>query len=89
MAIEAKDFWLKWNDEIRNSNPSELPAGLEPDDKLLLECGCYYVGDGPELRDYYAASLDAIEKTAPQYREGQYIKARAVQEMFATLLTRA
>lgn len=74
MAIEARDMWLSWNEEIASSDPRALPAGLQPDDKLLLTCGCYYVGDGKELREYYAESLRSISRSAPGFRDGQFIK---------------
>jgi glycine/D-amino acid oxidase-like deaminating enzyme len=78
MAIEARDMWISWNNAIAGSDASALPPGLEPDDKLLHECGCYYVGDGQDMKEYYAESLRSIERTAPHLRKKQFIKVRSL-----------
>jgi sarcosine oxidase / L-pipecolate oxidase len=80
MAIEARNMWMSWNNAIASSDASALPPGLEPDDKLLHECGCYYVGDGQDMKDYYAESLRSIERTAPHLRKKQFIKGRPEDE---------
>ena len=74
LAIEARDIWYSWNEAIANSNPADLPAGIEKNDQLLLDCGCYYIADGKEMRAYYADSLESIGKTAPKLRERQFVK---------------
>ena len=74
LAIEARDIWYSWNKEIADSNPSDLPSGIEQDDKLLLNCGCYYIADGETMRDYYADSLSSIGRTAPELRKNQFVK---------------
>ncbi|KAL6364493.1 hypothetical protein LRP88_01894 [Fusarium phalaenopsidis] len=75
LAIEARDFWLSWNKAITEANVSDLPKGLTPEDKLFYICGSYFLAEGPELRDYYADSLKTMEKTAPEFRRMQFVKA--------------
>ncbi|KAJ3456574.1 hypothetical protein MRS44_016597 [Fusarium solani] len=75
LAIEARDFWLSWNKAITEANVSDLPEGLTPEDKLFYICGSYFLAEGPELRDYYADSLKTMEKTAPEFRRMQFVKA--------------
>ncbi|KAJ4186392.1 hypothetical protein NW755_007687 [Fusarium falciforme] len=75
LAIEARDFWLSWNKAIAEANASDLPEGLTPEDKLFYICGSYFLAEGPELRDYYADSLKTMEKTAPEFRRMQFVKA--------------
>ena len=70
----ARDFWLSWNKEIAESNLSQLPDGLTPEDKLFYICGSYFLAEGPELPDYYADSLRTMEKTAPEFRKMQFVK---------------
>lgn len=74
LAIEARAIWLSWNKNIEESTSSQLPSGLEPDDKLLHECGNYFLAEGPELCDFYKESLDLMEKTAPDVRKTQFLK---------------
>lgn len=74
LAIEARDLWLSWNKQISQSAPSQLPAGLSPDDKMLHECGSYFIAEGAELRDFYRESLETMEKTAPEFRKMQFVK---------------
>ncbi|KAH6989671.1 FAD dependent oxidoreductase [Ilyonectria sp. MPI-CAGE-AT-0026] len=80
LAIEARNVWLSWNNAISGSLPSELPAGLTPDDELLCICGNYFIAEGPQLRDFYAESLKVMEKTAPEFRKMQFIKGNAEDE---------
>ncbi|KAM6510820.1 hypothetical protein FSOLCH5_011265 [Fusarium solani] len=75
LAIEARDFWLSWNKAITETKVSDLPEGLTPEDKLFYICGSYFLAEGPELRDYYADSLKTMEKTAPEFRRMQFVKA--------------
>ncbi|KAM0324311.1 hypothetical protein ACHAQA_008088 [Verticillium albo-atrum] len=75
LAIEARDIWLSWNKRIASSSQSELPKGLSPEDTLLLECGNYFIGGGPELTPFYQESLQAMERTAPEMRRMQFVKA--------------
>ncbi|KAL2673904.1 hypothetical protein Neosp_012348 [[Neocosmospora] mangrovei] len=75
LAIEARDFWLSWNKAITEANISDLPGSLTPEDKLFYICGSYFLAEGPELRDYYADSLKTMEKTAPEFRKMQFVKA--------------
>lgn len=74
LAIEARDIWLSWNEHIANASPSQLPAGLAPDDKLLFVCGSYFLAEGSELRDFYRDSLDTMERTAPDFRKKQFVR---------------
>ncbi|KAF4461055.1 sarcosine oxidase [Fusarium albosuccineum] len=74
LAIQARDLWLSWNKTIAESSSSELPEGLNPEDKLFYICGSYFLAEGPDLRDYYAESLDTMEKTAPEFRKMQFVK---------------
>lgn len=67
-------MWLSWNQAIQSARPSNLPAGLTPEDQLLYICGCYFAAEGPTLRDYYEDSLLTMEKTAPDFRKMQFIK---------------
>ncbi|KAH7131605.1 FAD dependent oxidoreductase [Dactylonectria estremocensis] len=80
LAIEARDFWLSWNKAIADAGPTELPEGLTPEDKLLYTCGSYFLAEGPELRDYYADSLKTMERTAPEFRNMQFVKGNADDE---------
>ncbi|KND91998.1 L-pipecolate oxidase [Tolypocladium ophioglossoides CBS 100239] len=80
LAIEARDVWLSWNKRIAESGPSDLPAGLTPEDKLLDMCGCYFLAAGPTLRGSYAESLDTMERTAPEFRKMQFVKGNAEDE---------
>lgn len=75
LAIEARDIWLSWNKHVARSAPSELPNGLTPEDTLLLECGNYFVAAGPELVPFYRESLETMERTAPEMRSMQFVKA--------------
>lgn len=77
LALEARDIWLEWNRSIRESNPSELPHPLTPADELLTLCGVYHLADGPEMIDRYVENLSVMEKTAPDFRDLQFIKVRA------------
>ncbi|KAJ4251820.1 hypothetical protein NW762_011117 [Fusarium torreyae] len=72
LAIVARDFWLSWNKDIAESNLSQLPDGLTPDDKLFYICGSHFLAEGPELPGYYADSLRTMEETAPEFREMQF-----------------
>ena len=74
LAIEARDMWLSWNQAIQTSNSSDLPPGLTPEDQLLYICGCYFLTEGPTLRDYYDDSLRSMEKSAPEFRRMQFVK---------------
>ncbi|KAM0415764.1 hypothetical protein ACHAPT_013269 [Fusarium lateritium] len=71
---EARDIWLAWNKAIKESNPSELPPGLRPQDQLLYVCGCYFIGEGRELQGENAASLDTMAKSPPDFRKMQFVK---------------
>lgn len=74
LAIEARDIWLSWNNKVAESSPSQLPGGLSPDDKLLHECGSFFLAEGAELQDFYRESLDTMEKTAPEFRNMQFVR---------------
>lgn len=74
LAIEARDTWLSWDKAVKESDPSLLPPGLTPEDRLFFNCGSYFLAEGAELRDYYAQSLATMEKTAPEFRKMQFIK---------------
>ena len=77
MAIEARAIWLSWNKKIQETSPSELPTGLEPDDKLLYECGNYFIGEGSELIEFYDESLRMLGETAPDVRAKQFVKVQS------------
>ena len=74
LAIEVRDLWLSWNKKVAESSPSQLPDGLSPDDKLLYECGSFFLAEGAELRDFYRESLDTMERTAPAFRKMQFVR---------------
>ncbi|KAJ5157919.1 uncharacterized protein N7482_009019 [Penicillium canariense] len=80
LAIESRDMWLEWNKAIRESAPSELPAGLSPEDQLLWICGVWFLAEGHELRDFYAESLETMRKTAPAFRDAQFVRGNAEDE---------
>lgn len=84
LAIEARGLWLSWNEQIARSPPSELPDGLSQDDKLLHECGSYFVAEGPELTRFYKESLETMEKTAPEIRKLQFIKVSKTEPLIST-----
>ncbi|KAJ2971409.1 hypothetical protein NQ176_g7703 [Zarea fungicola] len=75
LAIEARNIWLEWTERIKTSLPSELPDGLTPEDKLLHVCGSYFLAEGTKLPAYYSDSLATMEKTAPEFRKMQFLKA--------------
>lgn len=78
MAIEARDEWLRWNEAISSSKPSDLPPSLSPEDKLLDICGLYHLADGRhQLHQRYVDNLVATQKTSPKFRELQFIKVWA------------
>lgn len=79
LALEARDIWLEWNRAIKESRPSDLPQPLTPEDELLILCGVYHLADGPDLAARYVDSLDTMAKTAPSYRDLQFIKVRVGQ----------
>lgn len=74
LAIEVRPAWLEWNQQIARSPPAELPSGLEPDDKLLHECGNCYIAEGPDLHQHFKNSLETMEREAPEYRKTQFLK---------------
>lgn len=86
LAIEARNYWLSWNKAITEAGPKDLPEGLTPEDKLFYNCGCYFLAEGPELRDYYADSLTTMEATAPEFRKMQFVKVRASSSQGWTVL---
>lgn len=71
LAIEARDIWLSWNEDIARSSLTTLPDG-----ELLYECGCYFLAKGPELREFFQASLDTMGRSAPEIRRMQFVKVR-------------
>lgn len=74
LALEARDIWLEWNKAIKNSDPSELPDPLTPEDELLTLCGVFHLADGPKLIDLYSENLRAMGETAPSFRDLQFVK---------------
>jgi sarcosine oxidase / L-pipecolate oxidase len=74
LAIEARDMWLDWNKQIKNSRPDQLPGGLTPDDELLLITGSCFLSEGERLHEYYETSLSTMERTAPEFRQMQFVK---------------
>lgn len=79
LALEARDHWLQWNKDIKESRPSDLPQPLTPEDELLTTCGVYHLADGPDMVDRYVENLQVMEKTAPTFRDLQLIKVRRSQ----------
>ena len=57
LAIEARDTWLSWNREIKESSQAELPYGLTPEDKVLDLCGNIFLAEGPTLREFYVVGI--------------------------------
>jgi sarcosine oxidase/L-pipecolate oxidase len=76
LALEARDIWLEWNQSIKQSDPANLPKPLTPEDELLTICGVYHLADGPEMIPRYVDNLKAMEKTAPSFRDLQFLKVR-------------
>lgn len=67
-------MWMEWNRKIAGSVDSELPNGLSSDDKLLHDCGNYFIAEGPDLAQFYEDSLRTMKGTAPEVRKTQFIK---------------
>ncbi|KAI1619319.1 FAD dependent oxidoreductase [Exophiala viscosa] len=80
LAIEARETWLAWNKEIKESTQAELPHGLTPNDKVLDLCGNIFLAEGPTLRDFYVDSLKSMETSAPEFRKLQFIKGNPDDE---------
>lgn len=74
LAIEARNIWVSWNKKIAQTSPSHLPEGVAPDDKLLYECGSYFIAEGSDLQEFYRESLETMGKTAPEFRKMQFVK---------------
>lgn len=74
LAIEAREIWLAWNESIKGSAASDLPAGLSPQDKLLYLCGSYFLAEGSKLRDFYDQSLKTMQETEPEFRKMQFVR---------------
>ncbi len=79
LALEARDIWLEWTKTIRQIPPSELPPGVNPKDKLIDFCGCYFLADGPSMQASFADSLESAKKHAPESRELQFIKVTTIK----------
>lgn len=74
-------MWISWNKEIANSNDVELPKPLTPRDKLLEECGVYYLSSGEDRLDtHFQQSLDTLEQTAPDIRKQIYLRGDQKEE---------
>ncbi|KAK5050880.1 hypothetical protein LTR84_003439 [Exophiala bonariae] len=80
LAIQARDIWLQWNKTIQNSSLSDLPTGLEPDDKVIDLCGQYFLAHGSDLSGFHKDSLDMMEAEAPESRAQQFIKGNVEDE---------
>ena len=75
LAIEARDEWLQWNEDISKSKLSDLPDSLTPEDKLLDICGLFHLADGKhQLHERYVDNLAATQRTSPKFRELQFVK---------------
>lgn len=74
--MEARDIWLQWNRDIKESRESDLPRPLTPEDELLKLCGVFHLADGPEMIPRYVENLRVMEDTAPSFRDLQFIKVR-------------
>ncbi|QKX63017.1 uncharacterized protein TRUGW13939_10185 [Talaromyces rugulosus] len=86
LALEARDIWLEWNQSIKESDPANLPKPLTPEDELLTICGVYHLADGPEMIPRYVDNLKAMEKTAPSFRDLQFLKGNSYDEWRASRL---
>ncbi|RVX67199.1 hypothetical protein B0A52_08633 [Exophiala mesophila] len=80
LAIEARDVWLAWNEAIRHSPSSQLPAGLTPEDQLLDLCGIFFLAAGETMPDLYKKSLDLMEKRDAASRRRQFVKGNKEDE---------
>lgn len=80
MALESRDVWLEWNEQIKKTPANELPAPLTPDDKLFDVCGLYHLSDGKQLFSRYQQYLDSMLEVQPSNRERQFVKGRAGEE---------
>lgn len=74
--MEARKMWLAWNEDIRSRKQEDLPSCIAPGDKLLDICGVYHLADGRDLLPRYAADLESMKRTAKDFREQQFRKAR-------------
>ncbi|KAF2165580.1 hypothetical protein M409DRAFT_66997 [Zasmidium cellare ATCC 36951] len=81
LAIEARDMWMAWNEQIAGAKEAELPKPLTPHDKLLEECGVYYLSSGEgKLTSHFQQSLDTLAETAPSIRQRIYLKGDQEEE---------
>lgn len=63
-------MWISWNRQIASSKEVDLPKPLTPHDKLLEECGVYYLSSGKDKLDaHFQQSLDTLAHTAPTIRK--------------------
>ena len=60
LAYKALPVWQEWTKAVHESKPEDLPAGLTPEDSLLVQCGVMRLGEGKEMGDYYKDSLSTI-----------------------------
>lgn len=79
LALEARDIWLEWNQAIKNSNQSDLPKPLTPEDELLKLCGVFHLADGPQMIDRYIENLRVMGETAPSFRDIQFVKVSSIK----------
>ncbi|KAL0943099.1 sarcosine oxidase [Colletotrichum truncatum] len=80
LAVEARDIWLKWNEQIRKSKQSDLPPPLAPSDELLVRCGVFRLADTAHLHPRYATDLAVTQESQPSFREYMYVKNDAIDE---------
>ncbi|EJU02621.1 FAD dependent oxidoreductase [Dacryopinax primogenitus] len=70
LAYEAQSIWLEWDEQISRSRPGELPAGLEPEDKLVHLCGLLRLSGTGELSAHELATLGNFDLAG--HRERQF-----------------
>ncbi|KAK4496048.1 hypothetical protein PRZ48_013317 [Zasmidium cellare] len=81
LAIEARDMWMSWNDQIANTNEADLAKPLMPRDRLLEECGVFYLSSGEDKLDTHSQqSLNTLAQTAASIRRQIYPKGDQLEE---------
>lgn len=76
---------MLWNKQIASSNEDDLPKPLVPGDKLLEECGVYYLSSGEDKLDsHFQQSLDTLAHTAPAIHKQIYLKGNQQEKIRLT-----
>ncbi|ORY27903.1 FAD dependent oxidoreductase [Naematelia encephala] len=68
LALKALPIWKEWTKTVQESDISELPKGLSPDDELLTLCGFMRLGKGKQISEHQQASMEAVIKAGRRDR---------------------